>query len=106
MIIHQREIGYTRNYQEFFEALTNAKIRYASSATYGGFSVYDEKAMIEATLYGLPMSAVSVPDNQPIGGSNVQVAQVPKVLENPIAGLDVIESTVEVSTTHISFSVS
>jgi len=31
--------------------------------------VYDEKSLIEATLYGLPMLNVSMPVTQPIGGS-------------------------------------
>jgi hypothetical protein len=55
------------------QALVNAKLRYAGGATFGGFSVFDEKAMIEATLYGLPMYTVTVPNPQNIGGSDVNL---------------------------------
>ena len=41
------------------EALRWAKNRYIGSVPSGGFGTYDEKAMIEATLYGLPMYRVS-----------------------------------------------
>jgi hypothetical protein len=43
------------------EALRWAKSRYMGEVPSGGFNEYDEKVMIEATLYGLPMYAVSVP---------------------------------------------
>jgi hypothetical protein len=43
------------------EALRWAKNRYLGGAPSGGFGTYDEKVMIEATLYGLPMYHVSVP---------------------------------------------
>jgi hypothetical protein len=43
------------------EALRWAKNRYLGSVPSGGFGTYDEKALIEATLYGLPMYRVSVP---------------------------------------------
>jgi len=51
------------------EALVNAKQRYVGSAPSGGFSRYDEKVMIEATLYGLPMYQVTVPDPVPVDSS-------------------------------------
>jgi hypothetical protein len=44
------------------EALRWAKNHYLGSVPSGGFGTYDEKIMIEATLYGLPMYRVSVPN--------------------------------------------
>jgi len=41
------------------EALRWAKQRYIGGVPSGGFGTYDEKAMIEATLYGLPMYRVN-----------------------------------------------
>jgi hypothetical protein len=52
------------------QALVNAKQRFAGSATLEGFSVYDEKVMIELTHYGLPMHEVSVPQTRDIGAVN------------------------------------
>ncbi|RME47699.1 MAG: hypothetical protein D6796_07375, partial [Caldilineae bacterium] len=43
------------------EALTRAKRHYLGTAPSGGFSAYDEKILLEATLYGLPMLKVNVP---------------------------------------------
>ena len=72
------EIGYSERLSLYFAqelgsranmpvgvALIRAKQRYAGSAPSGGFSVYDEKALIEATLYGLPMYRVTVPAPEP-----------------------------------------
>jgi hypothetical protein len=56
-------------------ALMNAKRRYVGSAPSGGFSVYDEKSLIEATLYGLPMRKVSVPNPQPPGVQSIDALQ-------------------------------
>ena len=44
------------------EALVRAKHRYYNSIAAGGLSVYDEKVLAEATLYGLPMLRVDVPN--------------------------------------------
>jgi hypothetical protein len=43
------------------EALREAKLHYLTNLPPGGLSVYDTKSIMEATLYGLPMYAVSVP---------------------------------------------
>ena len=43
------------------ESLVQAKRRYLETAGPGGFSVYDEKALLEFTLYGLPFIRVRVP---------------------------------------------
>ena len=43
------------------QALVQAKRRYLGEASSGGFGTYDEKILIESTLYGLPMYEVSVP---------------------------------------------
>jgi hypothetical protein len=43
------------------EAFQRAKQRYLGSTPSGSFGTYDEKAMIEATLYGLPMYRISRP---------------------------------------------
>ncbi|RLC94306.1 MAG: hypothetical protein DRI77_11060 [Chloroflexi bacterium] len=48
------------------EALMRAKQRYVGGASSGGFSRYDEKVMIESTLYGLPMYRVTVPFPVPL----------------------------------------
>ncbi len=56
-------------------AMQRAKQRYLSSAPSGGFGTYDEKALIEATLYGLPMYRVSIGNaaaEQGNGGAQVQ----------------------------------
>jgi hypothetical protein len=41
------------------EAFQRAKQRYLGSTPSGGFGTYDEKAIVEATLYGLPMYQVN-----------------------------------------------
>jgi hypothetical protein len=43
------------------EALRWAKQQYLGTVPSGGFGTYDEKAMIEAGLFGLPMYGVTVP---------------------------------------------
>lgn len=52
------------------EALVQAKQRYINSAAAASLGLYDEKIMIEATLYGLPMFKVSVPNP---GGVSAQL---------------------------------
>jgi hypothetical protein len=47
------------------QALAQAKQAYLSEAPSGGFGTYDEKVLIESTLYGLPMYEVSVPSPDP-----------------------------------------
>src|SRR5204863_8044842 len=49
------------------QALVTAKQRYLGSAPAGGFGLYDEKVLLEATLYGLPMLKVSLPAPHPVG---------------------------------------
>jgi hypothetical protein len=49
------------------EALRWAKRRYLGSVPSGGFGTYDEKAMIESTLYGLPMVQMAVGGSQMAG---------------------------------------
>jgi hypothetical protein len=49
------------------QALVNAKQRYLNGASTSGFGIYDEKSIIEATLYGLPMTDASVPSPKPPG---------------------------------------
>jgi hypothetical protein len=41
------------------QAFVDAKQRYLSMTSASGFGIYDEKSMIEATLYGLPMTSVT-----------------------------------------------
>jgi len=43
------------------DALVRAKQRYVNSAAAASLGLYDEKILIESTLYGLPMSQVNVP---------------------------------------------
>jgi len=69
------------------EALRWAKQRYLGSAPSGGFGTYDEKAMIEATLYGLPMYHVSVP------GSPAALKTAATSISGPADGEDTISFT-------------
>ncbi len=68
-------IAYTEQLMRFFvrrmtsqaqmpvgRALIEAKREYLGTVPSGGFGTYDEKAMIESTLYGLPMYRISVPE--------------------------------------------
>ncbi|MFL7808549.1 MAG: hypothetical protein AB8I80_07965, partial [Anaerolineae bacterium] len=43
------------------EALRRAKQRYVTELGFGGLGEYEEKSLIEATLYGLPMTRVDLP---------------------------------------------
>jgi hypothetical protein len=54
-------------------ALQMAKQRYYNSLAAGTFSLYDEKALSEMTLYGLPMLRVDMPvtSTVPLGGLSV-----------------------------------
>ena len=53
------------------EALRLAKKRYIGSAPSGGLSVYHEKVLLEATLYGLPMQKVHVPQLNSVSNRNI-----------------------------------
>jgi hypothetical protein len=64
MLYFAQELGSQAN-MPVGEALLRAKQRYVGHAPHGGFSRYDEKVMIQATLYGLPMYQVTVPDPSP-----------------------------------------
>jgi hypothetical protein len=44
-------------------ALRNAKLRYLQDLPQGGLTPYDAKSIMEATLYGLPMYIVNVPNS-------------------------------------------
>ena len=78
------------------KAFVAAKQRYVGSAPAGGFGVYDEKALTEATLYGLPMLNVSVPAPQPIGaGAISSLAGAPFAL----GGLTGLPLTVQMTPT-------
>jgi hypothetical protein len=61
------------------EALQRAKQHYLSGAPSGGFGTYDEKVMIETTLYGLPMYRVT----RPLLGA--QTSAEPAVASLPLA---------------------
>src|SRR3990172_2040784 len=61
--------------QTIGRALLRAKQRYYNTAAAGSFGNYDEKALSEVTLYGLPMLRISMPittaippDRQPVAG--------------------------------------
>ncbi|MFP4344643.1 MAG: hypothetical protein ACLFU8_08115, partial [Anaerolineales bacterium] len=60
------------------EALREAKLHYLTSLPPGGLSVYDTKSIMEATLYGLPMYAVSVPNTVTLeeSGNPVQAQMI------------------------------
>jgi hypothetical protein len=59
------------------EALRQAKERYIGSAPSAGLSIYHEKALLEATLYGLPMLKVDVPHPQPVTNRSIQAEFTP-----------------------------
>lgn len=52
-------------------ALLQAKQNYYNSAAGGGLSTYDEKVIGQATLYGLPMVRISVPNTTTVGGNSL-----------------------------------
>jgi hypothetical protein len=67
-------------------ALLRAKQRYFNSLAAGTLSNYDEKIMGIATLYGLPMLNVQMPNptTEPPGGRSLAVAQAPRLQANGI----------------------
>ena len=88
MLFFTQELG-TQDSIAVGQALANAKQRYVGSAVAGGFGAYDEKAMIEATLYGLPMLKVSVPSPQAIGGSGVTFGEGPEFSLDGLIGITI-----------------
>jgi hypothetical protein len=84
MLYFTQEMG-TQQFMPLGQALVNAKQRYAFTATSGGFGVYDEKAMIEATFYGLPMHTVRTPlQPDAIGGFSInEGTPAPLYLNDP-----------------------
>ena len=81
------ELGYWENGQmpTVGIALARAKQRYFNSFGAGSFSNYDEKAMEEMALYGLPMMGVSVPNTTtvPPGGAPLSVASAKALVGAP-----------------------
>jgi hypothetical protein len=65
MVLFARALG-SKDYMPVGEALRLAKRHYIGSAPSGGLSVYHEKVLLEATLYGLPMLKVAVPSPQSV----------------------------------------
>jgi hypothetical protein len=61
------------------EALTRAKRRYLRQSPLGAFGVYDEKALLVATLYGLPFLRATVPNPQPFPPDDTQAGGPPQV---------------------------
>ena len=55
------------------EALRRAKWAYVQQLGAGGLGVYEEKSLIEATLYGLPMYRVNMPRTVSVSGPARQV---------------------------------
>ncbi|MGD8967587.1 MAG: hypothetical protein PVI07_08775, partial [Anaerolineae bacterium] len=66
------------------EALVRAKQRYVNSVAAGSLGLYDEKILVETTLYGLPMARVSVPS--PTASTSSVQAQA--VASSPVAITD------------------
>ncbi|UCC85560.1 MAG: hypothetical protein JSV81_11890 [Anaerolineales bacterium] len=100
MLFFTQELG---RYQSVSvgQALVEAKKRFVDDTGVGGFGVYEEKSMIEATLYGLPMHRVSVPNPDPLAGQTTQTqsgvagdAIVNQGAPFPLAGLQGISVTV------------
>ncbi len=71
------------------EAFRYAKAEYAADLT--AYGVYDEKAMMEATLYGLPFYRLDVPNPPPVPPLPAE----PTVNPDPVAGVDT--TTIEVT---------
>ncbi len=71
------------------EALQYAKSEYAADLT--AYGVYDEKAMMEATFYGLPFYRLDVADPPPAP----PLPLAPVISTDPISGIDT--STIEVT---------
>ncbi|MFQ5614629.1 MAG: hypothetical protein ACE5H9_21110, partial [Anaerolineae bacterium] len=78
------------------EALRLAKKHYLGTAPSGGISVYHEKVLLEATLYGLPMLQVNVPSPQPVhnnaitatfgsGSAPLHAASVAQLMSQPVS---------------------
>ncbi|HET7691410.1 MAG TPA: hypothetical protein VFK41_13580 [Nocardioidaceae bacterium] len=73
------------------EALQYAKAEYAADLT--AYGVYDEKALMEATFYGLPFYRLNVPNPPPAPPA----PPTPVLSPDPVAGVDT--STIEVTPT-------
>jgi hypothetical protein len=62
-------------------ALIRAKQRYVNSASAASLGLYDEKILVETTLYGLPMARVTMPitteTTSPIQGGRVRTSSGP-----------------------------
>ena len=71
------------------EALQYAKAEYAADLT--AYGVYDEKALMEATFYGLPFYRLDVADPPPVP----PLPPAPVISTDPITGIDT--STIEVT---------
>jgi hypothetical protein len=80
-------------------ALMQAKRQYLGEAASGGFGTYDEKAMIESTLYGLPTYRVSVPNP----GLGARSATPSRVTVHSTVATEV--ETQEVHLEHLSLSI-
>ncbi|MBL8055849.1 MAG: hypothetical protein JNK29_04080, partial [Anaerolineales bacterium] len=68
MLFYTQELGAAAG-RSVGQALLDAKRRYFASLPAEGFGLYDEKALLEATLYGLPMQRVTVPSPRPVSNS-------------------------------------
>ena len=71
------------------EALQYAKAEYAADLT--AYGVYDEKALMEATFYGLPFYRLDVANPPPVP----PLPPTPAISTDPISGIDT--STIEVT---------
>jgi hypothetical protein len=85
MLFLTQEMG-TQTTVPIGQALIAAKQRYVGSAPSASFSSYDEKSLIEATLYGLPMLKVSMPMTQPIGAGGITSSESAPVPSGDLIG--------------------
>jgi hypothetical protein len=77
------------------QALVQAKQRYLGSLPSGGLSVYHEKAMIEATLYGLPMYRVAMPSSQRTAEMDMVSATVSSPQSTAAEALMTVDVTIQ-----------
>jgi hypothetical protein len=113
MVNFVQNLGYWRNNRipTVGLALMRAKQRYFHNKAGNSFSNYDEKAMAELTLYGLPMVQVSLPVTTtvaPQSGEDAVVGALRITPEAPVAesglgGIQTISATPSYTYTEIAF---
>ena len=92
MHLFARELGRVPNVP-VGQALRKAKLRYLGSLPSGGLSLYHAKVLMEAALYGLPMTEVHLP--HPRSPMDEGMGQVSDPIPTGVGDLFVITATVQ-----------